>query len=147
MQQILAILADIYTPAIALACVYCIRPTLKYYLYAFVWVWGIMLIDNALRIWLRFGLDYSTHTGLVLIFVLPFIWRWQRLQAQTLDAQHQHALASIASRQSIFATLSLVIYAGLMKFLGYHSWMDMLTTSVLLVPGLYWFLTLNMRNK
>ena len=80
--------------------------------------YGIMLLDNTLSIWPSFGLDYSTHTSLALVFVvfLSFVNR-------------------IYFAGSVF---SMLIYVVLMLYQEYHSVLDIVTTTIVVLPGLIW---------
>ncbi|WP_318502654.1 hypothetical protein [Photobacterium leiognathi] len=79
-----ALIADIYTPMIALACfISILRVMMKgnvqqgfirlgSVVLSALFIYGVMFLDNALHIWPTFGLDYSTHTAIALVFVAYF---------------------------------------------------------------------------
>lgn len=67
--------------------------------------YGLMMLDNKFKIWPAAGLDYSTHTAFALSFtlILYFLHHW-----------------------SWFIVLG--VYGAFMNYLGYHSWLDMIST-------------------
>ena len=81
-------------------------------------VYSLMFLDNAIHIWPRFNLDYSTHTALALVFVQSI---WQ-------------ITPSVKKPTKLFLALSFFSYLLLMKWMGYHSVLDMLTTILVLIP-------------
>ncbi len=66
-------------------------------------------LDRAMGLWPRFGSDYSTHTAAAMALALPL------------------ALFTPYHRWLI---LTLLIYAALMVFQGYHSVLDIATTAL-----------------
>lgn len=80
-------------------------------------VYSLMFLDNAFKIWPGFGLDYSTHTALSLVFVVY------------LSAKNKTLLLG-----SVF---SFVLYVLLMLYQGYHTVADIFSTSVVLLPILW----------
>jgi hypothetical protein len=85
---------------------------------ALAWVYGLMTIDNLLHIWPILGLDYSTHTALVV--------------AGAFFLSGHHALKMI---------LSLVLvsgYAVYMKANHYHTFMDVAITTLCVAPMCFW---------
>ena len=68
-----------------------------------------MFADNAMQIWSRFGLDYSTHTAisLALVFVLCVLY----------------------PKRIMILAATFVGYVALMLYQKYHSIADILTTS------------------
>lgn len=88
-----------------------------------IWVYGLMFIDNALKIWPAFSydghiLDYSTHTALAWVFscYLFFVYQ-QRFKLV-----------------SVLLLITMGLYLCLMKFQNYHTFADMLTTSLVVLP-------------
>jgi hypothetical protein len=71
-------------------------------------------IDNSLRLWPAFGLDYSGHTGFATV-LLASIVLWHR-------------------RLLIPSILALCAYAGLMLYQKYHSVADIVTTLIVIMP-------------
>ncbi len=86
-----------------------------------VYIYGLMFVDRYFLIWPSLGLDYSTHTALALVFVV-FL-----------------ALKSV--RLMIFSVLSMLFYAGLMVYQGYHSVLDIVSTALIVTPVLVWLFT------
>lgn len=81
-------------------------------------VYGMLLIDNALQLWPSLGLDYSTHTALAIALVVPL---WHCCEHKKLRG---------------FWALSLLAYAGLMRYQQYHSWADMIATALYMAAAL-----------
>ena len=81
-------------------------------------VYVLMFVDQWLSLWPLFRLDFSTHTALALVFVM--------------------ALAGFGRKLALAGLTSLLLYMALMWFLGYHTWMDMLSTILILAPINYW---------
>ncbi len=82
-------------------------------------VYFVMMLDNSLRIWPAFDLDYSTHTALSLVFVVY------------LSSKNKALL--------ILSVLSFWLYALLMIYQEYHTATDIVSTSVVLLP-IFWAL-------
>jgi hypothetical protein len=110
--------ADIYTPLLLAIAImdlafrwrngdklHCVK-----LLYATFVVYGWMFVDNRLQLWLNLGLDYSTHTAAALALVICIAVRKR-----------------LAVKAVLYA--SLILYGYLMSLLGYHSWLDMLSTA------------------
>ncbi|WP_434139486.1 hypothetical protein [Photobacterium leiognathi] len=123
-----ALIADVYTPMIALACfISILRVMLKgsmqqglirlgLVILSTIFIYTMMFIDNILHIWPAFGLDYSTHTAIALVFVAYFIVYKSRLMYLML--------------------ISMFSYALIMVHLHYHTVADILTTTVFILPVL-----------
>ena len=123
-------IADVYTPALALFSLALLWQASRKtnFKSTFNSVLGLMLsvgfiylmmfLDNALALWPALGLDYSTHTALALVFVL-FI------AGQNLGLW-------------VISALSMVLYAGLMIHQAYHTLLDILTTSIVVIPVIWW---------
>ncbi len=79
--------------------------------------YGLMFIDNALRIWSRQGLDYSTHTAVALVLITFLVFCSKPLSLLWLGS---------------FAT-----YVLLMLYQGYHTVADIIST-VAVVGALNW---------
>lgn len=123
-------IADAYIPSLAL--IYFVIIGYKIYqrqyrivsmhtaitLLSSVVVYGLMFFDRAMHIWSQFTLDYSTHTALALVFVHS-IW---------------HITSNIKKFLRVYVGLSFVSYLLLMKWMAYHSALDMLTTILALTP-------------
>lgn len=94
------------------------------------WVYGLMFLDNHLKIWPSLSinnqvLDYSTHTALALVFSTY-------LFCANIKRKPVRAYLSL---------VSLVLYLLLMKYQNYHTFADMLTTTVVVLPPMYLLLT------
>ncbi|KJF91914.1 hypothetical protein CTM94_01845 [Photobacterium leiognathi] len=123
-----ALIADIYTPVIALVCfISILRVMLKgsmqqglmrlvLVILSTIFIYTMMFIDNILHIWPAFGLDYSTHTAIALVFVAYFIVYKSRLM---------HLIV-----------ISMFSYALIMVHQHYHTVADILTTTVFILPVL-----------
>lgn len=123
-------IADAYIPSLAL--IYFIIIGYKTYqrqyrialmhiaitLLSSVVVYGLMFFDKIMHIWPQFNLDYSTHTALALVFVHS-IW---------------HMTFNIKKLLRVYVGLSFFSYLLLMKWMAYHSVLDMLTTTLVLTP-------------
>lgn len=77
-------------------------------------VYGLMFVDLWLALWPRWALDYSTHSALAIALVVQLWW--------------------LLPRQRWLWLTSLLAYAGLMRYQGYHSWGDMVTTCLVVAP-------------
>jgi hypothetical protein len=82
-------------------------------LYATFVVYGWMFVDNRFQIWPSLGLDYSTHTAAAFALVICIAVRKR-----------------LAVKLVLYA--SLILYGYLMSLLGYHSWLDMLSTATII---------------
>lgn len=74
--------------------------------------YGLMFVDNAIRLWPGLGLDYSTHTAVALSLVFA-------------------SCVAFPSKWKIFA-LSMLAYAGLMVYQQYHSVLDIASTGAVI---------------
>lgn len=83
-----------------------------------VYVYGWMYLDIKLGIWPRIGWDYSTHTALAWALVWANVFAYKN------------------SRIPVF--ISLGLYLGLMDYQNYHTWADMISTSLVIGPFVYW---------
>lgn len=81
-------------------------------------VYGILFADSRFGLWLRFGLDYSTHTAFAVAIIT--------------------SLAMVSFRWLFFLIPLLIAYAGLMMYLGYHSLTDILTAALVIAPITWW---------
>ena len=80
-------------------------------------IYSIMFIDNSLRIWPSFNSDYSTHTALALVFIFYLC--------------QKHKMALVGS------IVSMCAYIVLMMYQEYHTFLDIITTSLVVLPVLY----------
>lgn len=131
-------IADLYNPLLLLCSLafiarslykYGIRRAAAQLLVAFISlliVYGMMGLDNQLRLWPRWGLDYSTHTAFALALVL-FLW--------------------VCGKYRWLWPCTFVAYLVLMVYQGYHSPADIVTTIAVVGPLcgsillLYWRLS------
>jgi len=123
-------IADAYIPGLALLVVArlaaawraagsgAVRPAIEALLWSLLWVYGLMWVDRQWALWPRLGLDYSTHTALALVWVV--------------------AVAAAGPRSALLGTLSMLAYAGLMRYQHYHSVLDMLSTALVVLPPTLW---------
>ena len=97
-------------------------------LVAVAMAYALQAIDAQIRLWPSLGLDYSTHTA-VFVAIASSLWqhgRWLRIAAVALA----------------------VAYAALMLFQRYHSWLDIMsTTLVMLIPVFALWLAWARRSK
>ena len=126
-MNLFAIIADLYTPLLILIWLFYLyrgtaemrRPEIKTLLLSLLFVYALMFLDGYLHIWSIFALDYSTHSAVALIFVVNLTWRNKILQ--------------------LLSPLSLLAYFCLMRVLNYHSFTDIFTTLLVVLPFLiYW---------
>lgn len=76
--------------------------------------YGGMYADNHWLIWPRYGLDYSTHTAIAIAAVVQLM---------------------VIARQGWWLwSGSLLAYLMLMNYQHYHSWADMVTTGLAVLP-------------
>jgi len=122
-------IADAYIPLLALITLLFLlkdlvklnfqRP-LKQLLWIFIsgcFIYGVMALDNTMRIWPALGLDYSTHTALALVFVVFFVLQ--------------------KSIPAIVSVISFILYGWLMVYLNHHSIADILTTALVVTPVIF----------
>ncbi len=77
----------------------------------------VMWLDNQLKIWPLFSLDYSTHSSVAFSLVYFLI--------------HKRDIRSAAS---IGIITSLVFYYLLMLYQKYHTVLDMVSTLIIVIP-------------
>lgn len=126
MTNLAAIIADLYIPLLIFTWLFYLyqeaairRAEIKILLLSLLLVYTVMFLDNYFNIWPIWGLDYSTHSAVALIFVVNLTWRNKTLQ--------------------LLVPLSLLVYCCLMRKLNYHSFADTLITILVLLPALiYW---------
>jgi hypothetical protein len=126
MMHLLAIIADLYTPLLIFFWLFYLYrgaatrgAEIKVLLLSLLLVYTVMLLDNYFNIWPIWGLDYSTHSAVALVFVVHLRWRNKILR--------------------LLAPLSLLVYCCLMRLLNYHSFTDTFMTILVLLPALlYW---------
>jgi hypothetical protein len=82
--------------------------------------YGLMFLDHQLNLWPAVGLDYSTHTAVSLVFV--------------------GFLALEIRRWAILWTGSFAGYLLLMMYQGYHTGLDIVSTSAAVGIPVVWVL-------
>ena len=129
------IIADLYIPLLLLCSLSVLlrtrnKPDLKKKIAtlasSILTVYSLMLIDNWLRLWAYFDLDYSTHTALALTLVF---------------------FLSNNKRCTFIATSSIVMYFLLMMYRQYHSVLDIASTTIILLPLLYFIMKKSEQQK
>jgi len=123
MIPLAAIIADLYIPLLIFTWLFYLykyaairRAEIKVLLLSLLLVYALMFADNYFNIWPIWGLDYSTHSAVALIFVVNLTGRNKILL--------------------YLAPLSLCVYLCLMRLLNYHSFADTLVTVSVLLPVL-----------
>lgn len=93
---------------------------------AIAWVYGLMFLDAYLNIWPSLSindqvLDYSTHTALALVFssYLYSIYRKKKPGC------------------AYTCVVSMVLYLLLMKYQKYHSFADIISTVLVILPVIF----------
>ncbi len=120
-------IADFYTPLLALAALAFIvialfksqwrlaGQRLLTLTAALSVAYGLMFFDKHFKLWSSFGLDYSTHTAVALVLVV--------------------FLATNAPKLTTLWLVSLLAYALLMLYQGYHTVSDIVVTgTVVIIP-------------
>ncbi|TEW44297.1 hypothetical protein [Psychromonas algicola] len=131
MNTALAILADTYTPLLAILCGFVLKPlfTLKR-LFSFIVAFSYVILFAFIEIyfgwWLAMDANFSSHTAIVMVMIF--------------------ALLQTQLNIGILALASVFAYGYLMTVLDYHSWFDILTTMLVCLPCWLFFAYLN-KNK
>lgn len=81
---------------------------------AVVVVYGVMFLDKALGLWHVWNSDYSTHSAGAIAMVV--LWSF------------------VAAPWFIGGIVVFCLYAILMVYQGYHSWLDILSTIAVVAP-------------
>lgn len=91
-----------------------------------VLAYGVMFVDNSLRLWASQGWDYSTHTAVAAACCWYLYWL----------KKGSGILGGIFRLKwvTLLWPISFVGYLLLMRYQGYHTWADMLTTCLALLP-------------
>lgn len=115
----LAIVADAYTPLLALVSVgylktFINRTVIIRFMMAYAYVYTVAFVEFYFGWWAAMGADFSSHTAAVMVLVI--------------------ALLRVNLSVAISAVLSVFIYAYIMTLLNYHSWFDVLTTMLVCLP-------------
>lgn len=137
------LIADFYTPLLALlVCRIAylsgyLKPVLILLVVSLLLVFGFSALELRLGLWRSWGLDYSTHTAILLpfyqiLFVLALLPGDATEADKTgfkLTIPHLKALLTL-----IVAVVSGVGYGLLMMKLDYHTFGDILTTVISTYP-------------
>ena len=121
-HETLAIIADVYTPILALAALaillrapgrlqwQALGARMARLAAGALIAYGLMFLDNWLQLWPALGMDYSTHTAVALVLVM--------------------FIAAHAPNARWWCWISLPAYAVLMLVLRYHTAADIVTTAL-----------------
>ncbi|GEM74499.1 hypothetical protein [Vibrio sagamiensis] len=128
--QQLDFIADLYIPFLALSTLCRLTWQLKIAgsrqtmadlattVFGVIYIYALMFLDQYAGAYGYFGLDYSTHTALALVFVT--------------------CLAFINKKAALVSSASMVMYGLLMMYQNYHTLLDILVTTVMVLPILIW---------
>lgn len=127
----LTVLADIYTPFLALFCLYYLRFVFNNklalrFLWAYIYVYTFAFIESYFGWWASMGADFSSHTASVAVIVCALLGARYKIGA--------------------YACISLFGYGMLMHHLHYHTWFDVLTTMLVCSPCFLLFKTFNYKQ-
>ncbi|HEY7773573.1 MAG TPA: hypothetical protein VIC26_10330 [Marinagarivorans sp.] len=88
--------------------------------------YGLMFADHAHRLWAQQGWDYSTHTATAAACVWYLFWL----------RQGKRILAGFFQHSAVYLCwpLSFLAYLALMRYQNYHTWTDMGSTLVAVLP-------------
>lgn len=131
--------ADLYTPLLALLVCWVayeaayLKTALIRVILVIALVVGFSALERKAGLWHSWGLDYSTHTAVL----LPFYQMLLILARRSL--RNAHPLRAIvlpikAFSWLIFALVTGLGYGVLMMQLGYHTFADILTTVISTYP-------------
>lgn len=119
-------IADAYIPVLAILTIVAVAirgiklgwwaalKTFAPFLLGTLAIYGVMFVDNALGFWPAFGLDYSTHTALALVFVC--------------------GLGMMQRAVMLAAITSMLAYCALMVYQQYHTLSDIVWTALIVTP-------------
>lgn len=88
--------------------------------------YGMMALDHYQRFWAHFGWDYSTHTATAAACAWYLFWLHKGKRIAGGFFHHKFV--------RLIWPISFGLYLGLMRYQGYHTWADMLTTLAALTP-------------
>lgn len=89
--------------------------------------YGLMLLDKALGLWPAIDLDYSTHTAVALSLVF--------------------AICASSPARWMWLAVSMLTYAVLMLYQGYHSLLDIISTTAVISLAAFFLHKLIFANK
>ncbi|OZG75178.1 hypothetical protein BTA51_01985 [Hahella sp. CCB-MM4] len=102
------------------------RARIGFLLGGLVLVYGFLYLDNQFLIWASFGGDYSTHTAFAIAMGVSI---------------------SITTRMTKWIIGALLLYSLVMLYQGYHSILDIVTTSIIVgLPLILVRLLIDSRN-
>jgi len=132
MDLSLAILADTYTPLLAIFCVFILKSQftkmrLLSLAIAFIYVTFFAFVEFHFGWWLALDANFSSHTAIVMVMIF--------------------ALLQARFKIGVVAFTSVFAYGYLMVMLDYHSWFDILTTILVCFPCWLLFSYLNKKTK
>jgi hypothetical protein len=115
----LSIIADIYSPFLALFCVYYLKAIFDKrfaasFVIAYLYVYGFAYLEFQFGWWASVDANFSSHTAAVFVLVA--------------------ALLAVNYKVGAAAFLSMFVYGALMVTLDYHSWFDILSTIFVCIP-------------
>ncbi len=90
--------------------------------------YGLMFADQALHLWQQYGWDYSTHTA-VAATCCWYLFELRKAPAIAGHIFHSYFIWPLWP-------LSFSAYLILMNYQNYHSWQDMISTTMALIPFL-----------
>ena len=131
MNTTFAILADAYTPLLAILCGFVLKRlfTLKR-LFSIIAAFSYVILFASIEIhfgwWLAMNANFSSHTAIVMVMIF--------------------ALLQARLKIGMLAFASVFAYAYLMTVLDYHSWFDILTTMLVCLPCWLFFVYLNKKK-
>ncbi len=119
----LALLADLYTPLFFLQSLWLayqsnqLRSFAYFALVSCAGIYTLYALDLWLQIWPKWGMDFSTHSAII----VPSLW---------LISQHR--------RLNLIYSLLALSYFYLMIELQYHTLVDIVSTLLFVTPWVYW---------
>lgn len=124
----LVLIADFYSPILAIFCVYYLRSIMGKklavsFILAYFYVYGFAYMEFNFGWWLSMGADFSSHTAAVVVMIF--------------------ALLSTNLKVGFYAFISMLAYSLVMNLLHYHSWFDILTTIIVCLPCWALFIVVN----
>ncbi|WP_140054524.1 hypothetical protein [Oceanospirillum sanctuarii] len=135
------IVADLYTPLLVLMVFWIayqagqLKPAVILLSVSLLLVFGFSALELKLGIWHSWGLDFSTHTAIL----LPFYQMLVLLVVLPTPEPDKQGMHSLILHLKAFMALMLALVAGvgygaLMMQLGYHTFADILTTVISTYP-------------
>lgn len=128
----LSIIADLYSPLLALCGIYYLRfAMIKSFTIAFaagyLYAYGFAFIEQYFGWWQSMEANFSSHTVAVVVIVF--------------------ALLSVNIKVGCYAFVSMLAYGFVMTQLDYHSWFDILTTIIVCLPCWLLFFVVNRKTS